>query len=142
MIQRLPMTQEELLQVIEQAAKDGRKTLDLSGNELTTLPPEIGQLAQLKHLILGKWYYNREKRRGEYIGNGLKALPPEIGQLTNLKKLWASANQLSNLPAEITQLTNLRSLSLSNNQLSSPFSSATVSQPFSIRAKFSLGKHL
>ncbi|MBD1869636.1 leucine-rich repeat domain-containing protein [Cyanobacteria bacterium FACHB-471] len=113
------MTQEELLQVIEQAARDGRRTLDLAGEGLTALPPEIGKLTQLKHLILGKWYYNHEERRGEYIGNNLKALPPEIGQLINLKKLWASANQLSNLPAEIGQLTSLRSLKLDENQLSS-----------------------
>jgi len=30
------MTQEELLQVIEQAAKEGWRTLDLSGNSLNT----------------------------------------------------------------------------------------------------------
>ena len=49
------MTEEDLLQVIDQAVSDGVKMLDLSGNELTSLPPEIGRLTQLETLILGKW---------------------------------------------------------------------------------------
>ncbi len=54
------MTEEELLQVIEQAATEGATELDLSGNELTTLPPEIGKLTQLKKLILGKYEYDEK----------------------------------------------------------------------------------
>ncbi|BAZ65714.1 MAG: hypothetical protein KME28_10810 [Pelatocladus maniniholoensis HA4357-MV3] len=46
------MSEEELLQVIEQAATEGVSELDLSGRNLTTLPPEIGKLTQLKKLIL------------------------------------------------------------------------------------------
>jgi len=79
-------------------------TLDLSGNQLSELPAEIGQLAKLTTLYLG--------------GNQLSALPAEITQLTNLTTLYLSQNQLSALPAEITQLTNLTTLDLSQNQLS------------------------
>ncbi|MEO1523266.1 MAG: hypothetical protein AAFU78_21170, partial [Cyanobacteria bacterium J06633_2] len=78
------MTNDELLQVIEHAAKEGVTELDLSGHELTELPPEIGQLTQLKTLILGK--YDQQTYR--YIGNQLSALPPEIGQLTSLQQLY------------------------------------------------------
>jgi Leucine-rich repeat (LRR) protein len=39
---------------IAQAAAEGWKELDLAGLKLTDLPPEIGQLRQLKRLILGK----------------------------------------------------------------------------------------
>jgi hypothetical protein len=45
----------EALRRIEQAAAEGWEELDLAGLELTELPPEIGQLWQLKRLILGKW---------------------------------------------------------------------------------------
>ncbi|MFB2882211.1 hypothetical protein [Floridanema aerugineum] len=49
------MTEEELLGVIEQAAREGWTELDLSGKDLTVLPREIGKLTQLKKLILGKY---------------------------------------------------------------------------------------
>jgi Leucine-rich repeat (LRR) protein len=57
------------------------------------LPPEIGQLKNLRRLAL----YN----------NHLTTLPPEIGQLSNLQVLGLEENNLSILPAEIGQLTNL-----------------------------------
>jgi predicted nucleotidyltransferase len=41
------MTDAKLLQIIEQAATEGATELDLSGNELTALPPEIGKLTGL-----------------------------------------------------------------------------------------------
>ncbi|CCQ70678.1 Leucine-rich repeat, partial [Crocosphaera watsonii WH 0402] len=46
------MTEEELLQVIEKAAKDKRESLDLSFKGLTSIPPEIGQLTNLTSLNL------------------------------------------------------------------------------------------
>jgi internalin A len=35
------MTQDELLQIIEQAAANGATELDLSGSDLTELPPRL-----------------------------------------------------------------------------------------------------
>ena len=46
------MTEEELLQVIEKAAAEGWEELDLSGKELTVLPPEIVKLSILQFLYL------------------------------------------------------------------------------------------
>ncbi|MBG1240332.1 COR domain-containing protein, partial [Nostoc sp. NZL] len=82
------------------------QTLYLSNNQLSSLPPEIVQLTNLQTLDLSS--------------NQLSSLPPEIGQLTNLQTLDLSSNQLGSLPPEIGQLTNLQTLYLSNNPLESP----------------------
>ncbi len=83
------MNEEELLQIIEQAAKEGVTSLDLSGKELSALPPEITQLTNLKELFLDN--------------NQLSALPPEITQLTNLKELSLDNNPLTSPPPEIVE---------------------------------------
>lgn len=114
------MTQEELLRVIEQAASEGATELDLSGNELTVLPPEIGKLTQLKKLILGKYEYNDKGDIVGTIGNKLSALPAEIGQLHHLEELQVVDNRLSSLPPQIGQLTKLTDLKLDGNPLESP----------------------
>ncbi|HEV2372396.1 MAG TPA: hypothetical protein VGS19_09510, partial [Streptosporangiaceae bacterium] len=76
---------------------------DLSNRELTALPPEIAQLANLEALALGD--------------NHFTALPPEIAQLTSLKGLALNHNQLTALPPEIAQLTTLQKVVLGHNQL-------------------------
>ncbi|MBW4580093.1 MAG: leucine-rich repeat domain-containing protein [Tildeniella nuda ZEHNDER 1965/U140] len=97
------MTNEELLQIIKQAVLEEATELDLSGSNLTALPPEIGQLINLSKLSLRL--------------NRITKLPREIFQLTNLKRLYLYSNQLTTLPPEIDQLTNLSELDLSDNQL-------------------------
>ena len=77
--------------------------LYLFNNQLTTLPPEIGQLTALTTLYLNH--------------NQLTALPHEISQLTALTELWLDNNQLTALPPEINQLTALMELYLYNNRL-------------------------
>ncbi|MBW4429070.1 MAG: leucine-rich repeat domain-containing protein [Nostoc desertorum CM1-VF14] len=122
------MTNEELLQIIEQAVRDQVTELDLSDKGLTTLPPEIVQLTNLQTLDLSSnqlsslppeivQLTNLQTLDLRY--NQLSSLPPKIGQLTNLQSLFLNTNQLSSLPPEIGQLTNLQSLFLSTNQLSS-----------------------
>ncbi len=113
------MTEEELLKVIEQAATEEATELDLSGQELTALPPEIGNLTQLKKLILGKYEYDEDGNIVDTIGNKLSYLPKEIGLLNQLEEFQIVTNQLSSLPAEIGELRNLQSLNLNSNQLSS-----------------------
>jgi len=86
------------------------RALDLHNNQLTQipfgllrLPPEIGQLQQLRTLSLSN--------------NQLTQIPPEIGQLQQLQNLYLSYNQLTQIPPEIGQLQQLQTLNLSCNQL-------------------------
>ena len=107
------MTQDELLKLIDEAAADRRTTLDLSGQGLAELPPEIGRLTNLKTLVLGRW----DRKKSEVRGNRLKTLPDEMGQLTGLRSLFLAYNQFEELPEVVGQLARLRSLYLSRNQL-------------------------
>ena len=94
---------DDILRHIKEARDTKAWFLSLADAQLTTLPPEIGQLTNLKGLRLG--------------GNQLTALPPQIGQLTNLEELHIVGNRLAGLPPEIGQLTNLQTLDLRANQL-------------------------
>jgi internalin A len=63
------MTQKELLDVIEKAVRDEETSLDLSGNQLTSLPVEIGQLTALKNLDL-QGESTDEPARGDWAAHG------------------------------------------------------------------------
>ena len=83
------------------------RLLDLTSNRLSgPIPPEIGQLRSLVNLII--------------LNNRLSGeIPPEIGQLENLIELLLDSNRLSgSIPSEIGNLKSLITLWLSNNQLS------------------------
>lgn len=97
------MTEQELHQTIEQASQRKTLWLYLSNRQISHLPPEIGQLSQLRDLNLSH--------------NQLADLPPEIGHLTNLTRLDLSHNRLTHLPPEIGRLTNLTQLYVHHNQL-------------------------
>jgi len=81
------MTDDELLNAIERAARDKVTRLNLSFEGLTSLPESIGQLTNLIRLSLSN--------------NRLASLPPEIGKLTNLEWLELSNNPDLQLPPEI-----------------------------------------
>ena len=99
------MTEKELLEIIEEVAREGKTRLGLFGRGIKELPAEIGQLKNLRVLDL--------------TGNQLTRIPKELGKLTNLRELWLPRNQLTSVPTELGQLTNLTRLSLSGNQLTS-----------------------
>ncbi len=89
---------------------DGRVTLlALNANRLTgVLPPELGQLSNLKVLIAP-------------INNLSGTVPPELGQLANLELLDFSINDLAGtIPPALGDLANLKWLGLAGNQITGP----------------------
>jgi Leucine-rich repeat (LRR) protein len=77
--------------------------LDLSANALGALPEEISRLGELRTLGLSS--------------NLLSGLPATLGQLSKLERLYASDNRLESLPDSIGGLAALVRLDLFNNQL-------------------------
>ena len=86
---------------------DGRVIeLNLEGNALSgQIPPELGNLANLRELLLG---YNH--LRGP--------IPPELGSLTQLTRLELDHNDLTGaIPSSLGSLTQLTRLELNDNSL-------------------------
>ena len=81
-------------------------SLDLDNNGLTgTIPPELGNLADLERLWLGE---------NQLTG----AIPAELSNLASLEWLSLSFNQLTgSIPVELENLASLRVLVLHDNQL-------------------------
>ncbi|KAK6029501.1 leucine Rich repeat-containing domain protein [Ostertagia ostertagi] len=77
--------------------------LDLSSNDITSIPSSIRDLTQLTELFLYK--------------NKLTQLPSELGNLVSLRKLGLSENALCSLPDSLASLTQLETLDLRHNKL-------------------------
>ena len=119
-------TPEHILRIIRSVKEDQIKILDLSGQRLKYIPPEVFGLTHLETLNLSS---NQLMALPESIsqfpnlsvlnlsGNHLEALPESFGQLTNLSTLGLSYNQLAIIPNSFSQLINLVVLDLINNQL-------------------------
>lgn len=76
---------------------DALEVLDLSGNAIERIPPEIGKLHRLKSLSVA--------------ANRLTSLPPELFELKSLERLDITGNALRFVPQGIMSLPNLRQLS-------------------------------
>lgn len=79
------------------------QVLNLSGNQLISLPAELGQLDKLRVFDL--------------TNNHLSSVPIALGQLSNLQLLGLSKNQLKAVPVELGQLSSLERLGIDDNQL-------------------------
>ena len=77
--------------------------IDLSHNQLTSLPDNFGLLFHLKTLLL---QYNR-----------LSALPESFVHLIKLEKLDLSHNRLKSLPQDFTKMESLAKLNVTKNRL-------------------------
>jgi Leucine-rich repeat (LRR) protein len=77
--------------------------LNLSRNQLKTLPAAISLLKNVKRLIVDR--------------NKLATLPSEIGQMESLQELILNRNELSILPKEIGKLNNLYLIDLWSNNI-------------------------
>jgi hypothetical protein len=102
--------------------------LDVSVDQLTSLPPQIGSLTQLQHLHLGSnqlttlplWIENFTQLQVlDLADNNLTLLPPQIGNLHHLTFLDLSNNRLTSLPTELGNLTQLDSLFVKKNRIAS-----------------------
>ena len=85
------MTQDELLQLIEQAEREQWTELDLRGQWLRVIPPEIGRLTRLENAAV----------------NGTNAATSAI-----------ALNFISDLPVGLVRLTNLTSSTWENHPIS------------------------
>jgi Leucine-rich repeat (LRR) protein len=105
------------------------KLLDLGSNDITSIPPEIGNMISLEKMDL--WGSELSETLPPEIGNltnlvwlkldhnDLTSIPPEIGNLTNLEYMNMASNMLEgSIPAEIGNLVNLKYLDFFNNRLS------------------------
>jgi HEAT repeat protein len=100
-----------LLELIEEAAKDGRRTFSPAPDmvpqewqQIVTLPATISKLQAVEELLL--------------YGSALMSLPPEIGDMTNLREFTPYCSyQLHWFPYEITRCKQLKMSTVSTRAL-------------------------
>jgi internalin A len=120
------MEREELLRLIDQAADEQWKELDLRGNLITEIPVEICKLTNLISLKLDKNQITKipaeinkltNLNLLSFSQNKITEIPPDFAKLNNLTKLSCGYNLFINIPIEITSLFNLRHLTMHGNKI-------------------------
>jgi hypothetical protein len=100
-----------LLELIEEAAKDGREEFSPGRemtpeqwSQITTLPASIAKLKAVKHFIL--------------YGSSLVRIPPEIGEMSGLEQFTPyTSYRLHWFPYEITRCRNLKHSTVSTRAI-------------------------
>lgn len=102
------------------------RELNLSGNQLTRVPPQLYEMTSIKYLYLGSNEITEvlpdiKALQGLQVlhlgGNQLVTVPDELGELQQLGSLTLCDNRLKKLPRSISSLSRLRSLLLHKNNL-------------------------
>ena len=99
--------------------------LNLTDNNLDTVPPGLDMLADLKRVTLKHNNFTdmdgftnlKQIKKLNLHDNFIAAIPAEIVNMESLEVLDLSSNKLTELPIELLQLKNLKVLSLANNPL-------------------------
>lgn len=104
-------------------------SLDLSNNQLTSLPDDISSLVALKQLYLNKNQFeyfpkcilNQSISKSltvlELCDNALKFIPPKLSSLKELVTLRLDRNNIQCLQGDIGTMTKMRYLTVAENQL-------------------------
>lgn len=104
------------------------KTMDISENRFTSIPPDIAKFTLLKHLNVSS---NKIETLDDAIGSLVKLetlnaannfillISPQLKNLTNLKQILLSNNQISEFPKIFCGLQKLDMLDLSRNKITS-----------------------
>jgi len=79
------------------------KNRDISKDGISYLPPEIGNLTELRVLVCS--------------GNMIDSIPPEIASCVNLQKLDCASNRITALPPAIGSLSKLTHLDVRHNRV-------------------------
>jgi hypothetical protein len=104
------------------------KSLDATGNRLSSLPDELSALTAVQRVVLSQNALTalpvtlcalNTLKLLVLDGNALTQLPSELGQLSKLEKLSVAGNKLMKLPASLGSLASLKSLTVSGNALTS-----------------------
>ncbi|MFP3040565.1 AAA family ATPase [Treponema primitia] len=112
--------------LISRCRKNGEKELDLSGQGIERLPPELAELTQITVLDLGN---NKITELPDFIGelvsleyldishNSLQSLPDSLGKLVSLETLDLSSNLIRDIPETIKNLPSLEKLTVTSNKI-------------------------
>ncbi|MCL2007215.1 MAG: hypothetical protein FWG77_03930 [Treponema sp.] len=99
---------------------DSSSSLVIDPSERIILPPELGNLQNLRELtfkysipVIPEWVWNLEKLEILNIqNNDIETIPTGIGKLKNLRKIEINGEEISSLPHEIGKQLHLTHLSL------------------------------
>lgn len=116
--QIMPFSVEELIQKVKE---EKSPVLDLGNMGLHEVPKAVFDLEHLEILILGKWYFDQEKKRwftsqNERTPNSIRELPADIIALKQLKAIYINHNNLESIP-NLAPLEELKVVDFKHNEL-------------------------